>query len=189
MNTLFKKIIITLFLLLLSGFVNAVAETGGTDGNITWSLSNDGVLTISGTGAMNDYDYGNNIKAPWGTSVKQVIIQKGLTSIGNCVFYECTSLTSVTIPNSVTSIGNYAFFGCTSLTGITIPQSVTSIGWGAFNECSNLTSITIPNSVTSIDEGAFCGCSSLMSVTISNSVTSICSPMTGIFQGCTVSVK
>jgi hypothetical protein len=96
-----------------------------------------------------------------------------ITSIGDGVFWECTSLTSVIIPEKVTSIGNYAFWGCTSLTSVTIPNSVTSIGSYAFWECTSLASINIPNSVTSIGEWAFKGCTSLASVTIPNSVTSI----------------
>ncbi len=97
-----------------------------------------------------------------------------VTSIGDYVFYHCTtSLTSVIIPNSVTSIGTWAFRKCTSLANATIGDSVTSIGMEAFEDCTSLTSITIPDSVTSIGKGAFEGCTSLASITIPNSVTSI----------------
>ena len=91
-------------------------------------------------------------------------IPDGVTSIGACAFYLCSSLTSVTIPDSVTSIGNSAFSCCSSLTSITIPDGVTKIGELAFYECISLTSITIPDSVTSIGYWAFYGCSSLASV-------------------------
>ena len=137
----------------------------GTCGNnVTWTLSN-GTLTISGTGAIADFLF----YSPWydySSSIKSVIINDGVTSIGNRAFYGCSSLTSVTIPNSVTGIGDYAFYECSSLTSITIPNSVTSIGGSAFRSCSSLTSITIPNSVTSIGNAAFADCSSLASVTI-----------------------
>ena len=159
----------------------------GDGSNLTWTLDSDGVLTISGTGAMKEY---GPYKAPWyGSSsrVKSAVIAEGVTSIGKYAFYDCTSLTSVTIPDSVTSIGKQAFMYCTSLTGVTIPGSVTSIGDSAFSGCSSLTSVTIPNSVTSIGGAAFNGCSSLTSVTIPDSVTSIgefafynCSSLTSV---------
>ena len=98
------------------------------------------------------------------TSIKTVIIEDGVTSIGNYAFYKCSSLTSVTIPNSITSIGGSAFNNCSSLASITIPNSITSIEFWAFRLCSNLTSIEIPNSVTSIGYAGLCNCSSLTSI-------------------------
>jgi len=145
----------------------------GDGSNLTWTLDSDGVLTISGTGAMKEYD---PYKAPWyGSSsrVKSAVIAEGVTSIGEYAFYNCTSLTSVAIPDSVTSIGDDAFSNCKSLTSVTIPDSVTSIGEYAFYNCRSLTSVTIPDSVTSIGDDAFSNCKSLTSVTIPDSVTSI----------------
>ena len=154
-----------------------VVEKGYTywnEGNLTWKLYEDGTLTISGTGAMKNYDYNDNPSPVYNNSnVKKVVIEDGVTSIGNSAFNECISLTSITIPDSVTSIGTYAFSGCRSLTSITIPDSVTSIGAYAFQSCSSLTSITIPDSVTSIGASAFNSCSGLTSITIPDSVTSI----------------
>ena len=156
--------------------------------NLTWTLDADGTLNISGTGAMKDYDYYDNPSPVYNNSnVKKVVIEDGVTSIGNAAFRNCSSLTSITIPNSVTSIGNDAFYVCSGLTSITIPDSVTSIGNSAFYRCSNLTTITIPNSVTGIGNFAFYVCSGLTSITIPNSVTSIgnfafydCSSLTSI---------
>ncbi|MBR3503596.1 MAG: leucine-rich repeat protein, partial [Clostridia bacterium] len=113
-------------------------EGDGT--NLTWTLDDEGVLTINGTGYMKSFSYtyvdGNPVtSAPWGAGVRQVIINKGVTSIGSRAFYNCTGLTSVTIPDSVTSIGSYAFSGCTGLTSVTIPDGVTSIGSSAFSNC------------------------------------------------------
>ena len=168
---------------------NTVLEKGYTywiEDNLTWKLYEDGKLTISGTGAMKDYD-NDPSPACRNSNVKKVVIEDGVTSIGDSAFYDCSSLTSITIPDSVTSIREYAFYNCSGLTSITIPDSVTSIGNSAFNTCSSLTSLTIPNSVTSIGEGAFYACSSLTSLTIPNSVTSIgdsafyvCSSLTSI---------
>ena len=188
-----KKIIsVLLCVLLLASLlpVSAFADTtaGGTCGdNLTWTLE-DGVLTISGTGEMEDYLYYDNgsykTSAPWGecySSITSVVINDGVTSIGYDAFRGCSSLTSVTIGNSVTSIGESAFSGCSSLTSVTIPNSVTSIGSDAFCGCSSLTSVTIGNSVTSIGWYVFSGCSSLTSVTIPDSVTSI---RGGAFDNC-----
>ena len=178
-----RKKLFTFLLAIVASVGTLFAESSGTCGeNLTWTLSDDGVLTISGTGAMTDYSYSSS--APWyssRSSITSVIISDGVTSIGNYAFYNCRSLTSVTIPNSVTSIGKYAFYDCRSLTSETIPNSVTSIGGGAFEGCSSLTSVTIPNSVTSIGYDAFYNCSSLTSVTIPNSVKSIGSQA---FSGC-----
>ena len=145
-------------------------QSGSCGENLMWTLDDGGTLIISGEGDMNNYRY----NSPWYKSarVKKIIIKHGVTSIGDCAFCSCDSLTSVTIPDSVTSIGDLAFCDCTSLTSVTIPDSVTSIGDLAFS-CCGLTSVTIPDSVTSIDFQAFWGCKSLTSVTIPDSVTSI----------------
>ena len=175
-----KKIIT---LIILSVFcINAI------NAEITWDLSNDGTLTISGTGDMRDYMHyiqsTSTTYAPWykqRTTIKKVIIENGVTSIGAEAFYKCSNLTSITIPNSVTIIGKTAFCDCSKLSSVTIPNSVKSIGNQAFRECTSLTTITIPNSVTSIETGAFYGCTCLTSITIGNSVTSIGD---GAFQRC-----
>ena len=197
-------------LLPVSAFADT-AKSGTCGDNLTWTLQ-DGVLTISGTGNMKNYSMQKvNDKyittAPWGEyydTIKSVVIEAGVTSIGDYAFYKCSSLASVTIPDSVTSIGSsafsfcsslasvtipdsvttigdWAFYNCSSLTSVTIPDSVTSIGSSVFYNCSSLASVTIPDSVTSIGERAFCDCSSLASVTIPDSVTSIGS---SAFRGC-----
>ena len=170
------KIFTLLFAIVASiGIMTAETHTGSCGDNLTWTVDTEtGVLTISGTGDMNNY-YGEryHLWYSFDKYIASVVISNGVTSIGNYAFYGCSSLTSVTIPNSVTSIGNSAFSGCSSLTSVTIPNSVTSIGGSAFYGCSSLTSVTIPNSVTSIGSSAFWRCSGLTSVTIPNSVTSI----------------
>ena len=154
----------------------ASVETGKCGDNVTYSLDTEtGVLTISGTGNMRDYTvkqynsyiFRNTFLDSNDQYVKKLIIDFGVTSIGEYSFYNCTRLESVTIPDSVTSIGSCAFSGCTSLTSVTIPDSVTSIGDSAFYGCTSLTSVTIGNSVTSIGESAFKNCTSLTSVNYS----------------------
>ena len=163
--------------LLCTATMTAQAQSG-TTGNLTWNIKN-GTLTISGIGKMPDYPYkyvGEVNTAPWGKMVKKittVVIENGVTSIGEYAFHECRSLTSVIIPNSATSIGKSAFGYCSDLTSVTIPTSVTSIGEYTFVHCRSLTSVTIPNSVTSIGGNAFSNCNNLASVIIPNSVTFI----------------
>ena len=156
------------------------ADTSGTCGdNLTWTLDSDGVLTISGTGAMENYywigydDDGNGQTTnPWGNGIQKVVIKDGVTSIGNSAFFGCVNLTSVTIPDGVTSIGNSAFRGCSNISSITIPDSVTSIGSFAFYYCEKLTSVTIPDGVTAIEDQTFFR-APLTSITIPSSVTRI----------------
>ena len=151
-----KHIYILLIALLMG--LSANAEKSGTCGpNLKWHLTDDGVLTITGEGRMDNY-YGGEyyIGGPWGhDDIKRVIIGDSVTSIGNNAFIRCRSLTSVTIPNSITTIGNSAFVGCNSLTSVTIPNSVTTIDNSAFNKSSSLTSVTIGNNVTTIGYKAF----------------------------------
>ena len=160
------------------------AESGSCGDNLTWKLEN-GVLTISGTGEMENYSPNNGTTAPWGencSSIISVVISDGVTSIGRSAFYDCARLTSVTIPNSVTEIGYYAFYNCSSLISVTMPSSVTKIGYNAFEKCISLTSVVIPDGVTEIGWQVFDGCSGLKSVTIPSSVKKI---DTFAFNDCT----
>ena len=173
----------------LGAEIVASGTCGANGDNLTWTLDSAGTLTISGTGEMADYDDDDN-RPPWVDYREQiitVILENGVTSIGDEAFYDCSSLTNVIIPDSVTSIGNSAFSYCSSLTNVIVPDSVTSIEQDAFCWCTSLTSITIPDSVTSIGYYTFSNCSSLTNVIIPDSVTSIgkaafydCSSLTSI---------
>ena len=151
------------------GVDESIIGTYWNEGDLTWTLTADGTLTISGTGAMKDYSYDS--PACDNSNIKKVVIEEGVTSIGDSAFSDCRSLTDITIPGSVTSIGNGAFCGCSSLTDITIPSSVTSIGESAFESCTDLTSITIPKSVTSIGSNVFDGCTDLTEVLLEGGST------------------
>jgi hypothetical protein len=128
---------------------------------ITWTLLDDGTLTISGTD-MPDYKYDNHndsYNVPWYNQqdkVKKVIIEKGVTNVGNFAFGKCVNLTSISIPNSVTTIGQQAFYDCVSLTSVTIPYSVTDIRGYAFSRCSGLTSIIVEKENTKYDSRNNC---------------------------------
>ena len=165
----------------------ASAESSGNCGdsgsNVTWSLDDNGTLTISGSGKIEDCR--SDIDQPWYSNrsdITSVVIEPGVTSIGSQAFYECSNLTSITIPSGLTSIGEQAFGNCTGLTSITIPSGFISIGDYAFWNCTGLTSITIQNGVTSIGTGAFWNCTGLTSITIPSSVTSI---GVNVFYNCT----
>ena len=152
----------------------ALADSGTCGDGVYWNFdSATGVLTISGSGAMTDYD-GADYSPFWNNSdIIEVVIEDGVTSIGDRVFLGCDSLTEVEIPSSVTSIGEFAFQACESLTEVEIPSSVTSIGMQAFFACEALQSIKIPFGVTNIEPNTFFCCTALQSVEIPGSVTSI----------------
>ncbi len=142
--------------------VNSFASTGGTTGECTWSLDGT-VLTISGNGAMGNYAHDNIFNqnlAPWGFSITDVIIEDGVTRIGDGAFFFCKSLTSVTISDSVISIGDGAFYYCESLTSIEIPDSVIVIGEFAFAS-TGLESLTL-KSLRSVGKYAFNGINELI---------------------------
>ena len=149
------------------GTVNTELIHNYPDSNKTYYCTIYDVSAISST-CDNQLDRGDGLFL-----IKEVVIPKSITLIGQNSFFYWTGLTSVVIPDSVTSIGEKAFAYCNSLTSVVIPNSVTSIGKDAFHGCSGLTSMAIPDSVTSIGEGAFDGCSGLTSVIIPDSVTTI----------------
>ena len=162
----------------------------GDGSGVTWLLTENTddpstyTLTISGSGAMEDYLMSSN--QPWCSFRKQitsVVVSPGVTSIGNLAFTRFSKLIHVDIADSVVSIGEQAFSDCSRLTDITVPQSVTYIGVNAFDSCTNLSSITLStNNITSIRPHTFSGCSELSSIVIPDGVTSI---QLGAFFNCT----
>lgn len=147
-------------------------ERGTCGKNLTWTLD-DGTLTISGTGEMYNYF---TYTVPWYSSrklIRKVVLEVGVTTIGDWAFCACKNLMSVIIPDSVTTMGSLAFRCCTSLTNVIIPDSVTTIGAYAFDWCTGLTSVIIPDNVTTIRTCAFNWCTGLTSVIIPDSVTTI----------------
>ena len=146
----------------------------GADGdNLTWVLTTDGVLTISGDGAMADHsiDYEFEYSA-YIDQIKTVVIDSGVTTIGYGAF-QFGTITSVSIPNSVTNIKENAFAICTHLVSVTIPNSVDTIGRCAFLMCSNLISVIVPDAVTTIEYGTFGSCSRLQSISLGKSIRNI----------------
>lgn len=170
--------------------ITKVVETSGVCGeNLTWKVEN-GVLTISGTGLMADYDEDN---APWKgfqSEITSVVITSGATSIGNLAFKDCENLTSVVIPDGITKIGKKAFINCGSLAAVTLPKSVTDIEPYSFFNCTSLESMVIPEGVTVINAFMFANCGKLKTVKILGTISSVgpwafvdCDALTDVYYG------
>lgn len=132
--------------------------SGSCGKKVTYTLSDDGVLTILGTGAMTNFTYTDNDESnrPWHSereSIRKVVIEEGVTSIGNFAFSFC-NVQEVTIPSTVTSIGKRAFMG-TPLSSVVIPEGVKTIGENAFWRCTSLQTVTVPASTTELGNHAF----------------------------------
>ena len=166
----------------------SVVATGSCGESVTYTVYSDMSMVISGTGEMKDYiGETPHIDANYYQEIESVVIEDGVTSIGEFAFYDFIHLNSLSIANSVTKIGNAAFYDCVSLTSLDIPTSVIEIGNGAFYGCYELTSVVIPDGVTVISPVLFFNCTSLTSVTIPNGVTEIgnaafecCSSLTSV---------
>ena len=145
--------------------------------DIAWFLdAASNTLTISGNGNM--YTFSGSTVAPWNEyaryiPIETVVINDGVTNIGNRAFSYCTALKQIELPKSITSIGDEAFYECDSLKAINIPDSVTSIGKGAFTYCRRLESVIIPIGITTIEARTFYWCNSLNSIVIPKSVVLI----------------
>ena len=167
---LWTVLALALLALLLCG---AAAADGHLGDNIDWYLSEDGVLTILGSGEIPDYYENERIGTPVSplagrTNFTQVVIGEGITRIGDNLFLSCSNLEEVILPQSLTSIG-YSAFGLTGLTRLELPHNLRSIGHYAFAG-TPLTSVTLPLSAKSIGAHAFYSCSSLKEVRILNPV-------------------
>lgn len=149
------------------------AESGTCGENLTWNYE-DGVLTISGSGDMTDYAFDN--RSPWDGKrlyISSVVIENGVTSIGDYAFYGCHSLTSVIIPEGVTRIGEHGFYYCDKLPSIILPNSLKTIGNEAFYPCEQLTSVTFGESLVSIGEGAFSRCYMLKEIKLPKTLSKV----------------
>ena len=153
------------------------------------SLLDGKTLTISGTGAMPDFDFPNGNLAPWwnyealgmltsfGTfklegELKKVVIKDGVTNVGDYALFLLPAATQVTLPESVTSIGRYGIAMCSKLTGMSIPKGVTEIGdFGLAGD--GLTAVTLPDGLQSLGRGAFDTCASLTNTTLPAAITAV----------------
>lgn len=148
----------------------ASGTCGAQGDNLTWTLDSNGLITISGTGDMENWNDAE--PPPWysyRTSIRGANIGYGITRIGAYAFHLCINFAAVTISDSVISVGEYAFHQCQELSEVTIPNGVISIEECAFYDCK-LQKVRIPNSVTSIAVGAFISCANLNCIEIDNFV-------------------
>lgn len=165
-----KRKLLSLLVLLMTAVSGAWADSW-TSGDCTVTLSG-GVMTVSGTGAMANYSSFSDI--PWYSNkdaITSVVIESGVTNIGNGAFYKCTNLASVDISATVTSIGKETFAESGSSTGMAVNiatgSALEAIGDKAFLS-SNLASITLPEGLTTIGKNAFKGCGNLATVTLNS---------------------
>ena len=152
--------------------------------NITWTLT-DGVMTLSGSGAMYHYGSGTANETPWQAhkqEIVSIVVNNGITAIGNSAFSGCAALESLTLPEGLQTIGSSAFSGCAALESLTLPEGLQTIGGSAFYGCSSLTEIVLPDGITTLGGGAFAKCASLRKVTIPSSLTEL-NKFTSIFSG------
>ena len=164
-------------------------RSGKCGKKVRWKLDAKGVLTISGSGAMNDYpiafqegDYAEEwngycrryaATTPWEKylgQIKKIVVKKGVTRIGDGAFFNCYSATAVSLPKTLTSIGNDAFRSMT-ISSISIPDSVETIGAGCFRGCFRITKLHLPKRLRSVPQYCFAKCQALTKLVLPGHVT------------------
>ena len=152
----------------------AEIDSGKCGKNLTWTLTEDGTLTISGKGEMKDYGFYTDV--PWyqhRASISTLVIEDGVTSITSYAFWDHDGLTALSFPDSMVSIGQHAFSDCNHITGtVTFPASVTTIGDYAFSDCNRITGIAIYGDAE-VGVRAFDFCDSLTELFIGSGVTTL----------------
>lgn len=149
----------------------AAAESGTCGEKLAWHFSA-GTLTISGTGAMQNFSEAK--PAPWYSfrdQIYRISLPEGLRTIGILAFSECSNLQTVYIPDSVTQIGKYAFYECTGMESVYIGNAVSKIGPSAFYNCKSLVSVRFPEGLQVLGDQAFYRCDSLTAVTLPAYIT------------------
>lgn len=168
---------------ILNSFMTAATSGDFGENNcLHWNVSITGKLTISGTGAMPDFDFPKGNLAPWWNydalgvitkiGIKSVDIKDGVTNVGDYALFLLPDATQITLPKSVTRIGRYGIAMCSKLTGMSIPKSVTEIGdFGLAGD--GLTAVTLPDGLQSLGRGAFDTCTSLTNTTLPAAITAV----------------
>ena len=179
-----KFILITAIIIgCVSSFVIPASAkyTGECGDKLKWTL-NAGTLTITGSGAMTNYE--ELEMSPWyeyREQIIRVVLPDTVKTIGHYAFAECTSICILNMGTGVTSIGRAAFYGCESLVNISFPYGLEKIDRQAFYKCSSLVSVTIPQHVSEIGESAFAYCINLQYADIQSRISIV---ETWLFYGC-----
>ena len=168
---------------ILNSFMTAATSGDFGENNcLHWNVSITGKLTISGTGAMPNFDFPKGNLAPWWNydalgvitkiGIKSVDIKDGVTNVGDYALFLLPDATQITLPDSVTRIGRYGIAMCSKLTGMSIPKSVTEIGdFGLAGD--GLTAVTLPDGLQSLGRGAFDTCTSLTNIPLPAAITAV----------------
>ena len=160
---------ITFLLAVLFVVASASSQSSGTCGaNATWEYDN-GVLTISGTGAMTNFI---SVAAPWSSlkaTITELKVNEGITSIGYKAFSDCTAITKVTLPSTLTTVASRSFYGCSKLASVTLPSALETIGEWAFYNCEALSAVNWNDlsNLKSIGQYGFNTCNGLVNVDLS----------------------
>ena len=155
LRNLLKAVLVVMAALCLATAAFAEDEVAGADfndGTMHWSISTDGVLTITGYGDMPDYT--SSTGSPWfdySDYILRIVVEDGITKIGNSSFCHLDKMVSISLPNSVTAFGYNSFYDCRSLESIVIPEGVTDLSQdNIFQQCSSLSEVHLPASLTKI---------------------------------------
>lgn len=167
----------------------ASAFEGMLGENVSWSLDENGILTVSGSGEMTDWNYSTfsfssdkinlTFSGPVNPiyeireAVKSIVVEEGITTIGELTFAGCSNLKSVSLPESLTTVNGYAFCGCSRLEEIIIPGNVNEIGKRAFFYCTALKKITLPQKMNIIEEATFAYCKALEDIELPQGIEEI----------------
>jgi len=160
-------------LLVMTALPGRASALSGTTGGLSWSLTG-GTLRISGAGAMPDYTDAN--MAPWydsATAINRIVVESGVTTVGDLAFYGCSTALRASLPSTVTAIGDRAFKNCNSMTYVNLPEGLVSIGEAAFESCESLNNILLPQSLRTIESFAFDRCTGLTGIVIPAGVTEL----------------
>lgn len=184
-------LLLMLLLCLFTGAQAAVVasgECGAQGNNVVWSLDDQGVLTLSGTGATIDFyenyydgfyieNWSSEVsESPWfdySGQIRSIVVEEGITYVGHHAFVSCANLTSVQLPQTLSKTGVFLFAHCTALEEISLPIRLTSLREAAFYHCSSLKSVSLPSTLRSIGDQAFVNCSSLLQIDIPAQVISL----------------